>query len=202
MDEKNSSGSVAAPFPVHLVILCGLLIGIAVIVLGIVSYFRLSSETNVLRASAMNSVSGTWNKKIALNVGFFTTGLIRAGSHFFNLPPEPRAAFDAIRGAEVGVYQLQGAAGWVDHRAILARADEEMTARRWDRVVGVSRENQLVAVYVPKRGLSSQRMRCCVLVLEGRNLIVVGASGNVEPLLELADSRVDLKHTPLHFALR
>ncbi len=102
----------------------------------------------------------------------------------------------------MGVYKLQGAAGWVDHRAILARADQEMAARRWDRVVGVSRENQLVAVYVPKRGLSSQRMRCCVLVLEGRNLIVVGASGNVEPLLELADSRVDLKHTPRHFALR
>jgi hypothetical protein len=107
---------------------------------------------------------------------------------------------DSIRGAEVGVYQLQGTAGWVDHCAILARADREMSARRWDRVVGVSREHELVAVYVPKLGLRSNRAGCCVLVLQDRDLVVVKANGNLDPLLELAQQHLDLKTQSLHFA--
>jgi hypothetical protein len=202
MDSNDTPGPTSPRFPVGSVVLCGILVGISVVVLGIASYFRLSPETNALRESAMGGVNGTWNKTIALNIGFFTTGLVRAGSHLFKLAPEPRAALDTLQGAEVGVYKLQADAGWVDHRAILAHADREMSARRWDRVVGVSREHELVAVYVPKRGLSSRRMRCCVLVLQDRDLIVVGASGNLDPLLQLAQQHLDFKDTPLHFALR
>lgn len=193
MDSTNPYKPAAPPFPLWGVVSCGMLIGISVVVLGIASYFRLSSETTALRDSAIAGVNGTWNKKIALNVGFFTTGLVRAGSHFFKLPPEPRAAFDAIRRAEVGVYKLQEDAGWADHRAILARADREMSARRWDRVVGVSRENELVAVYFPRRSFSARRARCCVLVLQGRDLVVASASGNLDPLLLLAQKQLDLK---------
>jgi hypothetical protein len=190
------------PFRMRDVVLGGLLIGFLLVVVGVTGYFRLSSETAILRESVMSGVDGTWNKKIALHVGFLTTGLVRAGSHLFKLAPEPQAAFDSIRGAEVGIYKLQADAGWVDHKAILARADRAMSARRWDRVVGVSRENELVAVYFPHRGLSTDRMRCCVLVLQGRDLVVVGASGNLDPLLQLAGSRFDLKEMGQHFALR
>ena len=177
-------------------------VAFAVAVVGITSYFRLSPETVILRESAMGCVRGTWNTKIALNVGVLTTGLVRAGSHLFKLAPEPQAAFDAIRAADVGVYQVSEDAGWVDHRAILACADKSMSARRWDRVVGVSQENQLVAVYVPRRGLATQRMKCCVLVLHGKDLVVVGASGNLEPLLEIAGKNFDFKDASQHFALR
>jgi hypothetical protein len=77
-----------------------------------------------------------------------------------------------------------------------------MSARRWDRAVGVSRENELVAVYFPRRGLSTKRMKCCVLVLQGRDLIVAGASGNLEPLLAIATKHLDLKDATQFLALR
>ena len=170
-------------------------------VIGVASYFRLSSEASALSESVIAG-NGMWNKKIALNVGFFTTGLVRAGSRFVKMPPEPRAAFDSIRGAEVGVYQLEKSAGWMDQDAILARADKAMSARRWDRVVGVSHEHELVAVYVPHRGFSTARMKCCVLVLQDRNLVIAGASGNLEPLLELAQTKVDLSGMTRNFAMR
>ena len=171
------------------VIWCGLLIGLSSVVLGVASYFHLSSEAVALRESVMTGVDGAWHTRFALNVGFLTTGLVRVGAHCFRLPPEPRAALAAIHGAEVGVYRLPEAAGEADHRAILARADQAMAARRWDRVVGVSRENELVAVYVPRRGLASNRMKCCVLVLQGRDLVIAGGRGNPEPLLQLANER-------------
>src|SRR5689334_10402664 len=112
MDSMNASGTAAPRFRVLDLVLCGLIVGISVVVLGIASYFRLSPETSALRESVLTSVNGTWNKRIALNVGFFTTGLVRAGSHFFKMAPEPRAAFETLRAAEVGIYKLQGDAGW------------------------------------------------------------------------------------------
>jgi len=168
-----------------------LLLWFAGAVIGVVSFFQLSSEASALTESVTGG-SANWRKKIALNAGFFTTGLVRAGSRFVKMPPEPRAAFDSIRGAEVGVYKLEQSAGWLNPNAVLARADQAMSARCWDRVVGVSREHELVAVYVPHRGLSAARMKCCVLVLQDRDLVIAGASGNLEPLLELAQTKVDL----------
>jgi hypothetical protein len=202
MSPTNSSGPTDFPLRVRDMVLVTIFAGLLMLIIGVTSYFRLSSEASILRDSAMACVDGAWSKKIALNVGFLTTGAVRAGSHLFKLAPEPRAAFDSIRGAEVGIYKLQGTAGWVDSGAILARADKAMSARRWDRVVGVSHENELVAVYVPRRGLSSERIRCCVLVLEGGNLVVAGASGNLDPLLQIAGKHVDLGQVGQHFAIR
>ena len=150
----------------------------------------------------MAVVPGPWKKTIALNVGFVTTGLLRTGSHFFKIAPEPRAALDSIRGGEVGIYKLQGTAGKVDHGVTLARADKAMSARRWDRAVGVSQDEQLVAVYVPRRGLSSSQVRCCVLVLNDHDLVVAGGRANLEPLLRIAGERFDLKAATQHLVLR
>ncbi len=184
------------------VILCGLLALVAMVPLGIASFFMLSSDAAALRESAMAGTGGHWKKTIALNIGWATTGLARAGSQFFKLAPEPRAALDSIRAGEVGIYKLQGAAGRVDHGAVLARADKAMSARRWDRIVGVSQDGQLVAVYVPKSGLSTEKVRCCVLVLNDRDLVIAGGRANIEPLLSLAREHVDFREATKHFALR
>lgn len=178
-----------------------LLVGFLLAVVGVTGYFRLSTETATLRQSALGSLNVAWNRKLNLHVGFFTTGLVRVGSHFFKLPPEAKAGIDSIRGAEVGIYNLQGIAGVVDTGTILARADKAMSARRWDRVVGVSREHELVAVYVPRKGFSTARMRCCVLVLQADKLVVAGASGNLDGLLEIAQQHLDFKDRP-RFASR
>jgi len=201
MDPMKAPESPSFPFRTRDVVVGALLMGFAAAIIGVISYFQLSSEASVLRESVIAG-DARWNKKIALNVGFFTTSLVRAGSRFFKMPAEPRAAFESIRGVEVGIYKLEESAGWVDPNAVLARADKAMSARRWDRVVGVSHEQELVAVYLPRRGLSTEHIRCCVLVLQGHNLVVAGASGNLEPLLELAQTKVDLAAVTRNLAMR
>src|SRR5260221_7626406 len=168
---------------VILCVLCAVAPIPVLVVSGVLSFFQLSGETSALRASALETLPGTWNSKVAVHVGFFTTGLVRLGSRFFKLPPEAQAGIASLRGAEVSVYKSQGTDSWVDTGVVLAHADKAMSARRWDRVVGVCREGELVAVYVPRRGFSADSVRCCVLVLHRGDLVVAGVSGNINPVL-------------------
>lgn len=184
------------------VLLIGLGVFVCVCVIGITGYFRLSSEAAALRQSAMGAVPGEWHKKIALHVGGLTTGLLRAGSRFIKLDPEPRAALESLHGAEVGIYKLQAEPEVVDGSAFLVRADRAMSACGWERVVGVSKERELVAVYSQRRGVSCHDLRCCVVVFQGRDLVVASAQGNLEPILEIARSHIDLERTRPFLALR
>ena len=172
------------------VVLAVVLLFLTACAIGVVGIFHLSSESTVLRQSVMGSVAGTWDKKIAIHVGSIVTALVRGGSRFFNLPPEPRAALDAVHACEVGVYNLRDEPGSVERGMILTRADKAMARRGWDRAVGVIQENQLVAVYVPHKKVSLGNLRCCVLVFSGRDLVVVSARGNAEPLLALAEEHM------------
>jgi len=153
-------------------------------------FFQLGSDSEALRASLMGSVQGKWDKKIGLHVGLFSTALVRSGSRFFSMPPEPRAALEAVRSIELGVYELKDAPPRINGGDIVARADKAMAGRGWDRAVGVLHEHQVVAVYVPRRGVRLSHLKCCVLVLESRNLVVISAVGNLEPLIELARSKL------------
>ena len=164
-------------------------------VFSVVSFFRLGSDAAALRKSAMASVSGTWNKKITLNAGGLTTGVIRFAVHHLKVGPEPRAALDSVRGAEVAVYKLHDGAPFVDHAAILAGADKTMFARGWDRIVGVSEERNLVAVYFPRRAAWGGTLKCCVLVFNGADLVVAGARGKLQPLFDLATKKL-IQHQP------
>jgi hypothetical protein len=162
-------------------------------IIGVTGYFRLSSETAALRTCVMSAVPGVWDKKIALHVGWLTTTVIRTGSRFFTLPPEPRAALDALHGAEVGVYKLQQDPGSLDFPAFFASTDRTMKSRGWDRIVSVAKEREFVGVYFPHRKVSLRGVKCCVVVLQGRDLVVASASGNLEPLLKLAEDRPEFK---------
>jgi hypothetical protein len=157
--------------------------------IGIAGYFRLSSETRALRKTVMGSVPGQWDKRFAVHVGSLTMGLVRAGSRFVNLPPEPRAALDALHGAEVGVYRLHQNPVSVGPATIFVAADKAMKARGWERIVGVVQADQLVAVYIPLKGISPGRMACCVVVLHERDLVVASAHGDLGPLLQIAEKR-------------
>ncbi len=184
--ESSKSGFRAGYAVVGTVILFS-----ALCVTGVAGYFRLGSETSALRQSLMGSVNGQWKKTIAIHLGWFTTGLVRAGSQFVKLDPEPRAALEAVRGVEVGVYQLQRGSEREDHGLILARADRAMLRRGWLRVVGVSHDRELVAVYMPRKGMSLRNTKCSVLVFNGRELVVVGASGNLKPLLAVVEKHLE-----------
>ena len=154
--------------------------------IGIAGYFRLSSPTRAFRSSVIESVPGRWDKRFAVNVGGLTLGLVRFGSRFFNLPPEAKAALEVLRGAEVGVYNLRDAPSALDYSAMFSAADKCMRGRGWERIVGVARSRQFVAVYMPRNLRTVKHMACCVAVLNEQDLVVASARGNLQPVLELA----------------
>ncbi len=158
---------------------------------GVAGYFRLGSETRALRGSLMATVAGQWEKKFAVHVGWLTLGLVRVGTRCVNLPPEPRAALDALHGLEVGVYRLQHQPVSLDRRTIFPDADRVMRVRGWERIVGVVRSHELVGIYIPRKGLSPGRMACCLVVLKDRDLVVASARGSLEPLLRIAAKHLD-----------
>src|SRR5439155_15369697 len=142
--------------PGHLVLLASVVL-LSLGVIGVTGYFRLSSEAAALRSSLMKSVPGTWNRKIAVHVGGLTMAVLRHGLRFVNLPPEPRAAIEALHAAEAGVYQLQPERPCIDRGAIISATDKVMAARGWDRAVGVANEDDLVVVYLPRKGVSAEK---------------------------------------------
>ena len=171
-------------------------------VFGVVSYFRLSSEASALRDALLSSSSDTWHPKITLNIGGVTTGLARMGLRFVNLPPEARAAANAVRGVEVGVYELEDEQRHDNPSQVIARADKAMGAQGWMRAVGVIERDQLVAVYVPAKGLKAGRVKCCVLVVDKRELVVASVRADAKPLMELVTGRLHDKLDSVQFALR
>jgi hypothetical protein len=181
--------------------LSALLLGFVLAVFSITGYFRPSSEASALRRSVMNTAGGEWHKKIAVRVGFFTTGLIRFGSQFFNVPGEARAVIDSVRGGEFGIYICRQEPTSFNRGAVFAAADKSMKARGWIRVVGVVHDEQLVAVYMPRKAISTSNVSCCVMVLHEEKLILASAHGNLEPLLHIAENRLNLSDVPQHLAL-
>ncbi len=185
---RISTGYVVLALVLCLPLLCAI---------GIAGYFRLSSASQALRNSVIESVPGQWDERFAVHIGGLTLGLVRFGSRLFNLPPEPKAALEVLHGAEVGVYRLQNAPCALDYSAMFTAADKCMRRRGWERIVGVAHGRQFVAVYMPRNHRTVKRMACCVAVLNERDLVVASARGNVQPLLELAMPRIQEHDLPL-----
>lgn len=153
---------------------------------GFTGYFRLSRDVKALRNSLMDSAASEWDRKIEINVGAFTLNLARTGLGFVDLKSEVRAAVGALRSGEVGFYRLRHGHAPLDHAAMLSAADAAMTGRSWDRLVGVMNRHELVALYVPREVRSAREVKICLVVVNGRELVVAGARSDLEPLAELA----------------
>jgi len=89
--------------------------------------FRLGSDARALRNELIKSSGVEWWQQIALNAGRLTLGAVRAGL-CAKLDPGARAAFQSVRTAGVGVYQLASGTPPPDRAAMLAAADSAMTA--------------------------------------------------------------------------
>jgi hypothetical protein len=152
---------------------------------GVASFFHLGSDVRALRNELIRSSGVEWRQLIALNAGYLTLGAGRAALFCVPLPPAARAAVQSVQTAGVGVYQLPDGTPPPDRAAMLAAADSAMTARGWERVVGVIDGRDLVTVYVPKK-VSGHRLKCCVMVFDGKEMVLVSAQGNPEPLLNYA----------------
>lgn len=154
-----------------------------VAVAGVLSFFFLGADARALRNGFLESVEGRPRQVFAVNVGPATAGLARLGARWFNPPAEAQAGIDAFRGADVGVYRLDGPRP--DPAAAFASMDRRMRRRGWDRLVGVRTGGEWVAVYVPREPLSVDRVRFCFLVLHEDQLVVGSARGSLRSILEL-----------------
>ena len=158
----------------------------------VVSCLHLSSDTRALRNSLIKSSGIAWRQRIALHAGGLTLSAVRAGLSFVHLDAGARAALQSVRGAEVGVYQLPSGAKLPDRTALLAAADAAMSARGWERMVGVMDGHDLVGVYLPGKTTFPRRMKCCLMVFDGQEMVVVSARANLEPLFKYALTQPDI----------
>jgi len=166
---------------------------LVVLAAGVASCFRLGSDARALRNELIKSSGVEWRQQIALNAGCLTLGAVRAGLSCVKLDPGARAALQSVRNAGVGVYQLPSGTPPPDRAAMLAAADTAMTARGWERVVGVIDGQDLVTVYMPGKDVSSHRVKCCVTVFDGSEMVLVSAQANLEPLVEYALNQPGLR---------
>ena len=158
-------------------------------VLAFASYFYLSSDVRALRDSTFSALKAEPSKTLDLNIGWFTTSFIRTGAGFFQMPPEARAVLHSVRAVEAGHYTLSSSTP-IHPGHILSAGDEAMLHRGWTRAVTVIEGDNLVATYVSDRAAAHGKIRCCVLVLSERNLVVGSANTDPAPLISLAASRV------------
>jgi len=173
------------------------IITLAVLLLAVLSvravagYFTMGNEATALRKTVAARVGGECQKKFSLRLGWITTGLVRVGSRFVDLPPEPRAVLDTFHRVEVGVYKFTEPNRISRAGEVMAATDAAMSKRGWDRMVGVIHDQQAVAIYVPHKGLSGSNLECAVMVLHGNDLVVVAGSGNPTPLIQLASRKME-----------
>jgi hypothetical protein len=136
---------------------------------GVASFFHLGSDARALRNELIKSSGVEWRQQIALNGNWLALGAIRAGLSFVNLDPGARAAIQSVRSAGVGVYQLASGAPLPHRGAMFVTADSAMTARGWERVVGVLDGEDLVAIYVPEKNISVHHLNVACWCLTERN---------------------------------
>ena len=169
----------------------GIALAVALVSIGLTGCFKVSSDVGALRDSIMKAAPAEWEEQIEIGVGPLTLNLARAGLAFVDLEPEARTAFQAVRSAEVGVYNLRSERQPLDHAAMLSAADKTMADRGWDRVVGVMNRRELVAVYVPGQVRSTRNVKFCLVAVNGQELVVASARSNLEPLMEMAWNRAN-----------
>lgn len=176
---------------IGLVFVLIVLTALGVLAVGVASFFHQSSDTRTLRKELTRASGTDWQQRVGVSVGALTLGLVRAGLTWAPMEPEARAALRTVRGAEVGVYELAQGAARPDRTAMLSAADGVMRGRGWERIVGVLDGGQMVGVYLPADLSTARRVKACVVVLDERQLVVVSARANLEPLLECLRNQHD-----------
>ena len=176
------------------VVLVGVLLLPLVGAIGVTSYIRLGADAAALKNSVIKIAPA--QTRVVVNIGWLTTGVGRLVAGFFPLDPEVHLAISSIRAAEVGVYRLEQPLKHLDRAQVLAETESTMRKRGWERIVGVSQEKRLVAVFMPQRA-SGSNLRCCVLVVSDEDLVVVGARGNIEGVLRLVREKLDCSRQAL-----
>ena len=166
-------------------------VALNVFVICVCSYLHVGSETKLLRSIVVDTADVAARQKFQGSVGPLTCGFAKAALSFVNVPPEAEAAGRTIKRAEFSFCKLSRAISTEDRSAMIAKSEEAMTARGWERVVCVQNDDVTVSVFVREQPRSGP-LRVAFVVLAGRDLVVGSISGNVQPLLDLAVERLPL----------
>lgn len=174
-----------------LLVLCGL----GTLCVGLVAFmvYRTLTVGGDLRA-ARNVVTRDLDLNLARQVQIsahpWLVGLARFGLSFAPLEPEAQLALKAVRGAEVGVYALTATPDARQRSTLFNQVDARLTKRGWHRLVAVSGDGNLVMVYGPDAERDADELEVFVLVLDGRDLVMVSGAGNLAPLVQLAEGHL------------
>ncbi len=165
----------------------------AVFVAALILSFRMGGEARALRHEVFAASPGEWERQFEFGVGALPSLLARAGLHFVDLEPEARVAIDGFRSADVGVYHRRVAATGNSQTEALTRVDTLMARRGWEPLVSVQDGDQAVRVFLPESLSSLSRLRACVFVMDGDQLVIVSARVDAEPLADLAEKMMSEK---------
>ena len=153
--------------------------------LAVASYFGLRGDLAALRRDLGRSSTEGIHRQVEVNVGWITCDLARAALRFVPMEPEARLAISSLRGAQVGVYQLDRLTPLGGGRRFLVEADSSLGRRGWERVVGVMSKDTCVGVYMLAKPSACSPLKFCVMVLTEGQMVLTQASGNPEPLIKL-----------------
>ena len=153
---------------------------------GAYNLLTLSREATALRRGVLDSYAGGSSTRIQLSLDGTALGLLRTGLIFAPLPDEARLALKSVRKASVGVYELDEA---MSRANLLSRADAVMLARGFSRIIGVVEDDETVLIYVPDDS-DADTLDVCLAVMDGKELVVVSARVDSEPLLKLIEQKL------------
>jgi hypothetical protein len=176
-----------------LVALLLLITPIALVGVGVASYFGLSRDAALLKREVMAASACDWNTTVQVNVGWGTLAVARTVLRFVDAPDiaDARLALSAVRRASVGVYQRIGQARDWSRDQLITRTDERMLRRGWNRLVGVLGDDETVLVYASDDLDADGKIDLCLAVIDGEEMVVVSTRIDADKLVELAG-----KHLP------
>jgi hypothetical protein len=184
-----ASTSSSTPWLKRLALPLVLVAAVVLLAYEVTGFFRLGRDARCLRNSLTHQNAPAplaCKKQFELSVGPISFLLLRSGLSLAPLDPNVRTALESVRGAEVGIYKLNAAADPAAFHAALATADQAMSVRGWDRVVGVGQGRELVVIYAPQRPARGARVDVCLAVVTRDQLVVVSGRTDLEPLMALA----------------
>lgn len=155
----------------------------------VVNCLTLDRDAAALRREVMRATGADWSTNVQFSVGRASLSALRGCLSVISSErvDDARQVLAAVRSASVGVYQLRAEAGAWPAATVLGRADGAMRARGWERAIGVIDRDQLVLVYVPADADDLDEL--CLAVVNGRELVVVGAELREEHLIAVIERR-------------
>lgn len=149
--------------------------------------WRPSGDLQALRAAVRSPSAGAWRPELEVSLGRLPAWCARSALGWIDLPPEARAAVNAIRSAQVGIYRRPATATSSESTSLemLRSMEKNLSERGWSPVATVREGDRTIAVLT--RGESAEStapLAACALVVEEARLIVVAGDFQLAPLLE------------------